>query len=261
MTYNTLIVEKKDGILRITLNRPEVRNAFNAELIADLVKAFTKEASALDVRVVILKGAGEFFCAGGDIKWMKENFNHSRDQNFEDARRLSLMFQVINETSRPVIAGVFGGVMGGGLGLIGSADYVIASEETFFSFSEARLGLIPATIGPFVMAKIGESNTRALFLTAERFTAERALQAGLIHRIVKSKEEIDPVVEKLAGEIIQCSPQALHVAKKFIRDLKTKSPVEGQILAAQTFANLCTTNEAQEGLAAFLEKRKPDWAK
>ncbi|MBI2340927.1 MAG: enoyl-CoA hydratase/isomerase family protein [Deltaproteobacteria bacterium] len=260
MTYQTLIVEKKDGILRITLNRPEARNAVNNEMIGDLTAVFTKEAPIPDVRVVVLGGAGEAFCAGGDIKWMKESAGYTRDQNYKDAEKFSLMLERINHCPHPVIAKVHGSVMGGGLGIVSVCDYVLAAVETIFSFSEVRLGLIPATIGPYVLAKIGESHARALFLSAERFNAAKALGIGLVHQVVGG-ENLDSALKKVVEGLLQSSPHALKTAKKFLRDLKTKSPAEGQTFAAQTLADLRATPEAQEGLAAFLEKRKPNWVK
>lgn len=261
MTYKTLIVKKESGVLQITLNRPEVRNAFNDTLIADLSKVFANEALEEDVRVILLSGTGDVFCAGGDIKWMKLSFNYTRDENYRDAKALSDMLEKINECPKPVVAKVHGAVMGGGLGLVSVCDYVLASEETFFSFSEVRLGLIPATIGPYVIAKIGESQARALFLSAKRFSTSRALEMGLIHQVAPSRNELEEKTIKLIQNILSSSPQALKVVKKFIHELKKKPGLEKSDYAAGVLADLRVTPEAQEGLTAFLEKRKPNWLK
>lgn len=260
MDYKALIIEKKDSVLKVTLNRPEVRNAFNDTLIADLSTVFSNEALENDVRCVLLSGAGEVFCAGGDIKWLKLSSNYTRDENYRDAKAFSDMLEKINECPKPVLARVHGAVMGGGLGLVSVCDYVLASTETLFSFSEAKIGLIPATIGPFVIAKIGESNTRALFLSAERFDSKRALETGLIHQIFP-KEKLEEIISKLLKNIISSSPQALKIAKKFVHDVQ-REPIEKRSdYAASLLADLRSTPEAQEGLTAFLEKRKPNWVK
>jgi methylglutaconyl-CoA hydratase len=261
MGYDTLLIEKKGSALHVTLNRPEVRNAFNEKLIAELDDVFSTGALSDDIHVVVLSGKGKSFCAGGDIKWMKDSMDFTHENNFQDARKLSAMFEKINSCPKPVIATVHGAALGGGVGLVSICDYVIATKETIFSLSEVRLGLIPACIGPFVINKVGESHARALFLSADRFDTHKAWHIGLIHQVVKDEDELKFVSEKMVHNMLSCSPQALKVAKKFIHDLRKKSWDEKHICAAQTLADLRVTPEAQEGLTAFLEKRKPSWDK
>lgn len=261
MIYKNLLVEKKSSALTVTLNRPEIRNAFNDELISELTHAFLEGDKDSSLRLVVLEGAGEAFCAGGDLNWMKKCAQYSSAQNQDDARKLGVMLQTINEFPRPVVAKVHGAVFGGGLGLISVCDYVIASAETMFSFSEVKLGLIPAVIGPFVINKIGESATRALFLTGERFVAARAFGLGLVHQVVENKAKGDEAAAKIGAEILQGSPQAQGVAKKFIREIREIPFSQKLDKAAQTLADLRATPEGQEGLTAFLEKRKPNWIK
>ncbi len=256
-----LTIKNESGILRVTLNRPEVRNAFNDELILELTKVFAESAKDSSIRLVVLDGAGEAFCAGGDLNWMKKCAQYSPEQNREDAKKLGIMLQTINEFPRPVLAKAHGAVFGGGLGLLSVCDTVIASMETMFSFSEVKLGLIPAVIGPFVIPKIGESLTRALFLTGERFGAARAFGIGLIHQVVENKIKMDEAATKVSAEILQGSPQAQGVAKKFIREIREIPFAQKLDKAAETLASLRATPEGQEGLTAFLEKRKPNWTK
>ncbi|OGQ26287.1 MAG: hypothetical protein A3F89_06485 [Deltaproteobacteria bacterium RIFCSPLOWO2_12_FULL_50_11] len=261
MNYQTISVEKKDGVLTIALNRPDVNNALNTPLVTELHHAFTTVALEDSIRAVLLKGNGKVFCAGGDITMMQKSLKNTHQQNFEWARQFSILLEKINELPKPVMAVAHGAVFGGGLGLLSVCDYVLALEETLFSFSEVRIGLIPACIAPFVMVKIGESQTRALVLSAERFDSQKALRIGLIHRIEKGGEALEQATEKLIKDLISSSPQALRIAKKFIHELREKNCAEKHIYAAQTLADLQVTPEAQEGLTAFLEKRSPRWNK
>lgn len=259
MNYQTIITESQDHTLTITLNRPDVRNAFNEELIAELAQVCSREAADDDIRLVFIKGAGKVFSAGGDLQWMKQSASRTRDENRDDALKLGQMLDSLNRLNKPVVGLVHGAALGGGMGLVSVCDYVMASKDTLFGLTEARLGLIPAVIGPFVINKIGESHARALFLTAEMISAERAYQIGLVHQIVESAKDFAEAGTNMQKIFFSLSPQALRTAKKFIFDLKKKPDSDKIKFAAQTLADLRVTEEAQEGIRAFLEKRKPKW--
>jgi methylglutaconyl-CoA hydratase len=260
-SYNTISVSRVEDLkgIRVELNRPDVRNCFNAEMITELTDAFTKinESDPYDVRVAILCGAGTVFCAGADINWMRSSVDKTEDENIEDARRMAHMYQTIDSCSVPVIARVQKACFGGGLGLICACDIVVAEAETRMSFSEVRLGIIPAVISSFAMAKIGRSNARRYFLTGEVFTAEKA-PFGLIHEVV-STQGLDPTVEELASDIISNGPEAVRLAKKLIPAVRARKREEAIEYCAKTIAGIRTGDEAQEGLGAFLEKRNPSW--
>jgi len=251
------------GVLTVTLNRPDVRNAFNEVLIDELGRVFATEALEPEVRVIVLRGEGRLFCAGGDLNWMRKSIDFTPAENLADTMKLTRMFAAMNECPKPVIGAVHGAAIGGGVGLVSICDLVIASRETQFSLSEVRLGIVPACIGPFVIAKIGASHARALFLSAERFNAEKAHQIGLIHQLVESENDLPGAVEKMLENILLCSPNAMTVAKRLVLDLswperRAQSPDVLEYVA-KTLADLRVTPEGQEGLRAFLEKRKPNW--
>ena len=257
MVFETIKMSKSDGILMISLNRVAVKNAFNALMISELtnvIQMVTKED-----RVVLINGEGDTFCSGGDLLWMKKSLSYTSAENYSDAKNLSSMFQLINECPIPVIGAVQGFALGGGVGLVSVCDYVIAEKDTKFSLAEVRLGLIPACIGPFVLSKIGESWSRALFLSANRFDTEIALKIGLIHAIANDLEDLKMKSLAIIKQIKASSPQALVVAKQFLREIKGKNIIEQNSVASKTLADLRITKEAQEGLNAFLEKRLPKW--
>ncbi len=257
----TLKTTLEKGVFTIELARPEVRNAFNDQLIMDLQDTFDKIAADAAVRVVVLRGQGPVFCAGGDLKWMQEAIKLAGRDNLEDTRRLAKMFATLNHCPKPVVGLVHGAVIGGGVGLTSICDYVIASKETVFSLAEVRLGIIPACIGPFVLAKIGESHARAYFMSAERFTADRAMAIGLVHELADSPEALTAACDRITKNLLQCGPNAMTAAKSLVRELKTKEFEESLEYVAKVLAELRVTPEGQEGLKAFLEKRKPSWIK
>lgn len=264
MSYSTIKVSLDSrGILTVALNRPEVRNAFNEEMIEELDRVFTHEALEPKVRGIVLKGEGSVFCAGGDLNWMKKSVEHTRDENLNDTRKLTLMFKTMNECPKPVIALVQGAAIGGGVGLVSVCDIVISVAKTEFSLSEVRLGVVPACIGPFVISKIGASNARALFISAQRFQAERAMALGLVHQVVATQEELEPALEQVLGGILKCGPNAIQIAKKLVLDLswpeRRAHISDCYEFVAKVLADLRVTPEAQEGVRAFLEKRKPNW--
>jgi len=259
MSYQTILTEKKDKSLFVTLNRPEVRNAFNDEVIHELASAFQNEATDETIRLVVLKGEGKVFSAGGDLEWMKKSAQYTREQNIHDTTQLSKLLETINTLPKPVIGQVHGAALGGGMGLVSVCDLVVASKETVFGFTETKLGLIPAVIGPYVVPKIGESMARALFLTAERFGASRAYEMGLIHQIADTQEQLSQASEKVIKNVLTSAPKAIAIAKNFLSTIKGKTLPEQNSLAAQTLADIRASEEGQEGIAAFLEKRKANW--
>jgi len=242
-----LNVESEGSVLRVTLNRPEVRNAFNDELIAELTAVFSHIAS--DVRAVVLAGAGETFCAGGDLQWMRKAAGYTESQNYEDALRLANLLKSISECRVPVIARVQGAAFGGGCGLVAAADIAVSAENGLFAFSEVRLGLVPATISPFVTPKIGTGHARHLFTTGEAFKAEHALRIGLVHDVVPL-DSLDTAVNRRLKAILGAGPSAVARAKQ----LAHESPLSLDD-AAKLLARTRAGEEAREGIAAFLEKR------
>jgi len=241
-----LRTEREGSVYRVTLARPERRNAFDAALIAELTEAF---AFVGDARAVVVSGDGESFCAGADVEWQRSSIDLSYDENVEDARRLYDMCEAIDTCPAPVIARVHGYALGGGSGLVACADVAVAAPDTIFGFSEVRLGIIPAVISPFVLAKIGPQ-ARRYFLTGERFDAETALRIGLVHEIAP---EPDTAVDHLVDELLRCGPEAVRAAKRLIRE--RPSGVETPQIAAERR----TSAEGQEGLRAFLDRRDPSW--
>lgn len=241
-----LKVEVEGPVLRVTLNRPEVRNAFNDELIEALAKTFAELDPA--IRVVVLTGEGDAFCAGGDLQWMRAAGEYTEERNYADALRLAHVFKAIVDCPAVVIARVNGACFGGGCGLVAAADVAIVSPGALFAFSEVKLGLVPATISPFVIQKIGSGHARALFSTGEVFDAERALFIGLAHEVTA---ELDLAVERKLKTILAAGPSAVAKSKWLAQQPPLDLPDAAQLLA-RTRAGA----EAQEGLAAFLEKRK-----
>ena len=248
-----------DGaVATVTLARPDSHNALNAALVEELTRCFEEISDDERVRVAVLAGEGRSFCAGADVGYMGETAAFSYEENLEDARRLAMMFWTIDECPKPLIAKVQGAAMGGGAGLLAVADVAVVDAEARFAFSEVRLGIAPATIAPFVVRKIGASHARSLFLTGERFGAERAREIGLAHEVV-SRNELDAAVEEKVGELLNGGPVAQATVKALLRRLETTEPMEAPGLTARVISELRTGEEGQEGLAAFLEKREPRW--
>jgi methylglutaconyl-CoA hydratase len=243
---SALRVERDGPVLRITLARPERRNAFDAALIAELAEAF---ADVGDARAVVLGGDGESFCAGADVDWQRSSVDLSHEDNVEDAARLYRMLSAVDACPAPVVARVHGYALGGGSGLVASADVAVASNDAIFGFSEVKLGIIPAVISPFVLAKIGAA-ARRYFLTAERFDAQTALRIGLVNEVAPN---LDEAVERVVAELLTSGPEAVRAAKALVRD--RPSPAELPQIAARRR----TSTEGQEGLRAFLDKRPPAW--
>ena len=256
-----LLVTRDGPIARVSLNRPEVRNAFDAELIAELRAAFDglSRESPDALRGVILTGEGAVFCAGADVEWMRASMGLSVADNERDAAAMQAMFATIDACPVPLVARVQGAALGGGMGLCAVADMVIASADAIFGFTETRLGIIPAVISTFVLPKIGESHTRALFPAGERFDAERALRIGLVHEVVADETALDARVAAVAAGLLAAGPTAARAAKALVRELRGLDPEEAKRHTVRHIAQQRTSAEGQEGLLAFLEKRPPTW--
>ena len=260
MKYRHLNVEHHDRVVRVNLNRPEVRNAFNDEMIHELYTLFTDLAGEDDIRVVVLGGEGKVFCAGADINWMRSSIQYTQEENFEDALRMAAMLDAIDRCPVPVIARVHRAAYGGALGLIAASDIAVAAADTTFCFSEVRLGILPAVISTFAVRKIGVGQARRYFLTGEVFDAERALAMGLIHEVVPP-DELDNTVEAIVKSIFQVGPRAVREAKRLLRVLPGIEPPERLRFCAETIARVRVTPEAQAGLKAFLDREPPPWNK
>ena len=245
---SALRVERDGEILRVTLARPEQRNAFDAALIAELAQAFFDVG---DARAVVLAGEGESFCAGADVEWMRASVELSYEDNVKDARRLRQMLEAVDTCPAPVVARVHGHALGGGCGLVACADVAVSAEDTVFAFTEVKLGLIPAVISPFALAKIGPGPARRYFLTGERFDAATALRIGLVHELAS---DLDAGTDRIVGELLTAGPEATRAAKRLVLDRPDGLDTERRI------AERRTSDEGQEGLRAFLEKRKPSWS-
>ena len=259
-----LLVERTapGGIVaRVTLNRPDLHNAFNAELIGDLRTTFRRfaEEPAQSLRVVVLAGAGPSFCAGADVNWMRASLGLTREQNEQDAMVMAEMFDAIDRCAAPVVARVQGAALGGGMGLCAVSDLVIAEAGAKFGFTESRLGILPAVISPFVIAKIGETHARALFPGGRRFDASRALRIGLVHEVVEGEDALDRAVESAIGDLLAAGPTAARAAKAVIREVRGLPHESTRWHTARRIAGQRTSAEGQEGLKAFLEKRDPAW--
>ncbi len=244
---SALRCERDGPLLRVTMARPEQRNAFDASLIAELTEAF---GDVGDARAVLLAGDGPSFSAGADVQWMRSSVDLSHDENVADALRLRAMLDAIDGCPAPVIARVQGHALGGGCGLVACCDIAVAEPSAQFAFSEVKLGIVPAVISPFALAKIGTGAARRWFVTGERFTADVALRIGLVHEVA---DDLDAAVDRLVGELLSAAPNAARAAKVLAR-----APLEAEE-TAQRIAAHRTSAEGQDGLRAFLEKRPPGW--
>ncbi|VFR40822.1 Methylglutaconyl-CoA hydratase [plant metagenome] len=259
MGQDIVEIERRGASAWVWMNRPEVHNAFDEHLIAELTQVLRGLDKDASVRAVVLAGRGKAFSAGADINWMKRQGEASADDNLEDARKLATLFRVLAELSQPTVARVQGAAMGGGMGLAAACDICVASTQASFATSEVRLGIIPAVISPYVVRAIGQRQCYRYFQTAERIGAERALALGLAHEVT-DPETLDAAVERLVEALLACGPQAQAAATSLIRAVADK-PVDTDLIedTAARIAQLRTTAEAREGLSAFLEKRPPRW--
>ncbi len=257
MAETGLKIEHKGGVTRLALDRPKVHNAFDDRLIAALTQALVAAGADEGCRAVLLTGEGRSFSAGADLGWMRRMAGYDLNANFDDARALARLMHVLDECPKPVVAAVNGAAIGGGVGLVAAADVAISAENAVFQLSETRLGIVPAVIAPFVLRAIGERQARRLFLTAERFSAARALELGLVHETVPAAFLRARAEEVVAG-LLANGPKALASAKRLCRDLRN---LEGDVAehTARLIAELRASNEGQEGIRAFLDKRPPAW--
>ncbi len=242
-----LRVERDDDVLHVTLARPETRNAFDAALIAELSQAFVDVGKT---RAVVLAGEGKSFCAGADVEWMRSSVALSYDENVADANALRGMLEAVDQCPAPVVAVVQGHALGGGAGLVACADIVIADERAVFAFSEVKLGIVPAVISPFALRKIGESAARRYFVTGERFDAATALRLGLVHEVT---DDLDGALGLVLDELRSAGPRAARHAKRLVLERPDAADT------ARRIAERRTSDEGQEGLRAFLERRRPSW--
>src|SRR5579885_2929316 len=247
------------AVVWVTLNRPVVRNAFNAELIAELQRCFATLGADEQVRAIVLAGAGPLFSAGADLNWMRASLDYTREENIADALRMSDMFTTIDRCPKPVVGRIHGAALGGGVGLACVCDLVIAAEGTRFGLTEVRLGIGPAVISPFVLRRIGAGYARALGLTGEQFDAGRAREIGLVHRVVPM-EQLDATVEETLKNLLSSGPLGIKASKELFRLVPGLGYEAARQLTAETIAALRTSEEGQEGIRAFLEKRRPGWA-
>lgn len=259
MSHHTLIVQIDGHVATVTLNRPEVRNAFNDIMIAELTQVFRELDANDNVRAIVLAANGLAFCAGADLHWMKKMATYSHEENRADAARLAEMLRTVFICAKPVVARVQGDCYAGGMGLAAACDIVIAAEHANFCLSEVKLGLIPATISPYVVKAMGEQAARRYFLTAERFGAQEAHRIGFAHEIATS-DVLDVKTEVIVQALLVNSPNAVRQAKRLVQDV-AGMPLTDALIAdtAGRIADIRSSDEGKEGVRAFLEKRKPGW--
>jgi len=258
-SVSTIALEMRDSVARIALSRPEVHNAFNAALIRELTDALANLDADPSVRAVVLLGEGRSFCAGADLNWMRETATYTPAQNLADARALAHLLATLDRLSKPTIARVHGPAYGGGAGLVACCDIAIASQDALFAFSEAKLGIIPATISPYVVQAIGARHARRYFVTGERFSAAEACRIGLVHELAPS-DSLDARIEQVLNALSLTGPRAQHACKELFHAVAHR-PIDDAVIddTAQRIATIRTTPEAKAGIAAFLDKRAAPW--
>jgi len=257
--YETIKVEVRDRVARVALDRPEVRNAFNDVMIGDLTRALGEIGREPSIRVVVLTGNGSSFCSGADLNWMKKMKAYSVEENFRDAMQLADLMFMLYSLPKPTIARVNGASIGGSNGLVAACDIVIASHRAEFSLSEVKIGLVPACIGPYLVKRIGEAACRDLFLTGQRISADQARALGLVNDVV-THDNLDLRVDEKVSNLLTSGPRALAMSKELLSKVPSMPLEEARAYTARMIADLRCGDEAQEGMAAFLEKRKPRWA-
>jgi len=259
MNNQVITVDQSGGLATLSMNRPEVHNAFDDTLVRDLAAALEPLANDTSVGVLVLEGAGKSFSAGADLNWMKRMADYSEEENLIDAKAMADMLRALNEFPKPVIAKVQGAALGGGVGLVACADIAVAADDAKFALSEVKLGLIPATISPYVIAAIGERQSRRYMLSGERFDAVKAKRIGLVHAVVASTD-LDAAVDEVIGGLLANGPLAMIETKALIRSVAGR-PVDKAISAdtAARIAKIRASQEGREGVRAFLEKRRPEW--
>jgi len=255
---SSLLIEHDGPILRLTLNRPEVRNAFDEEVIQSLSAAALRASEDQSLRAVVLAGNGKAFCAGADIAWMAKAIAYTRQENLSDAEDLARLLERLDTLPVPVIGRIQGSALGGGVGLAAICDIVVAADDAVFGLSEVKLGILPAVVAPYVLRKIGISAARELFLTGARFDAARAREIGLVHDVVPAGD-LDAAVKRRLDDVLTAGPQGIAKAKALIREIAGAHPEDVIGITTNAIAAQRVSDEGQEGLRAFLEKRKPSW--
>jgi methylglutaconyl-CoA hydratase len=257
---STLEVAQRNDVALVTLNRPEVHNAFNEASIAELTDALVALDDDPQARAVVLLGAGESFCAGADLNWMERMAGYAYEQNVADAGALARLLSTLANLSKPTIARVHGNAFGGGVGLVACCDIAIAAQQASFALSEAKLGLIPATIGPYVIEAIGARRARRYMLTAETFDAAEAYRIGLVHDLVPSVEDLDTRINEVLGALLMAGPQAQAAVKALVRAVAHR-PIDERVVSdtAERIAKVRASEEGKEGIAAFLARRSAAW--
>ncbi len=258
MAYTTVSVIKDGPVARVSFCRPEIHNAFNDTLIYELTDVFAALNADRSLRVIVLTGEGKSFCAGADLNWMRRVKDYSFEKNLEEALALANLFYLIYTTPLPVIGRINGAAIGGGTGFVSVCDIAVAAESAKFSFSEVKIGVVPACIGPYVIRKIGEGKAREFFISGERLTAAEALRIGLVNRLYPDAQ-LDLEVNKLVATVLSSGPHAITMAKELISNLPLMTPEQFKPYTAEMIARLRKSDEGQEGMEAFLNKRKPNW--
>jgi len=258
MDFSTIRYDKQDQVGRITFCRPDVHNAFNSTLIKEMLQLFGELENDAELRVIVLTGEGKSFCAGADLNWMRDVVKQGFDENLKESNELADLFYKIYGFKLPVIGQINGAAIGGGTGFAAVCDIAIAAKSAVFSFSEVKIGVVPACIGPYVIKKMGEGKVRELFITGERMNADRAHEVGLVNKVVDDNL-LESEIQQLTKCILGSGPEAVAVAKKLVGTVPLMTPVEFKPFTAEMIARLRISDEGQEGMDAFLNKRKPNW--
>ena len=254
-----LLMQVTDRVATVTLNRPDVRNAFNDEVIVEMTTAFDRLGARDDVRCIVLEANGTAFCAGADLNWMRSMADYTREQNLADAGRLAAMMHAVYACPKPTIARIQGDVYAGGTGLVAACDIAISSDAAHYCLSETRLGLVPSTISPYVIRAMGARAAHRYFLTAERFSAAEAWRMGFVHELVTA-EELDAKVAMVAQALVHAGPQAVKLCKKLVQNVAGQDITPALIqMTVESIADVRVSPEGREGLQSFLQKRKPNW--
>jgi methylglutaconyl-CoA hydratase len=258
MAFNFISTRRDGPVEYLTLNRPEVRNAFNEHVIDELTRWADAASSEENVRVVVLAGAGKTFCAGADLTWMSKMVSYTHEENVRDAMAMARMFSALDSLPMPLIGRIHGAALGGGAGLAAVCDIVVAEEEALFGFTEVKLGILPAVISPYALAKIGRSAARELFLTGMRFSAQRAKEIGLVHASVPMAQ-LDAHVQTYVNEVLSAGPEGIAAIKALIPKVWLRRASDAVMITAEAIAARRVSPEGQEGMKAFLEKRRTSW--
>ena len=256
--HGLIDVRREDGIDYVTLNRPEIRNAINDAVIEELTRWAEGATKDRRLRMAVLGGMGKTFCAGADLGWMARTVDYDHEENIHDAWALARLFARLDTLPVPLVGRVHGAALGGGVGLVAVCDIAVATEDTMFGFTEVKPGVVPAVISPYAVAKIGASAARQLFLTCERFSAQRAYELGLVH-VVTPPDGLDAGVMRVVAELRTAGPRAIAAAKELIAAVVNRQPSAVTELTVDTIAEMRIATEAQEGMRAFLDKRPPSW--